>query len=127
MKKDLNLKRRGAPGSGCQASSVSPNSVNAYTNILASVPREVLAFADTESGQRWDAGWYRRVLDLSQKAADAPTELEAERYLDMLLWCIVDSGPVGVGFAPSIDSAADAMQRLRKRAFIDRKTGRRDA
>jgi hypothetical protein len=101
--------------------------VNAYTNILASAPQEIQAFAVTQSGQQWDAGWYQSVLDLTQKAADAATEPEAEQYLDMLIWCIVDSGPVGVGFAPFIGAAADAMQRRRKRAFTDRKTDRRDA
>ena len=111
----------------CVTKQRSPKSVNSYTNILAKAPQEVRAFADTDSGQRWDAGWYQSVLELTQKVADAPTEPEAERYLDMLLWCIVDSGPLGVGFAPSIDAAADAMQRRRKRNFIADKTSRRQA
>jgi|APSaa5957512622_1039677.scaffolds.fasta_scaffold102273_2 hypothetical protein len=91
--------------------------MNSYTEHLEPAPEEIRAFASSETGADWDEGWYQQIESLVQKAADASDDDGAERYLDMLLWCIVDSGPLGKGFAPSIDKAADAMQRKRKQAF----------
>jgi hypothetical protein len=78
---------------------------------------EVRAFSSSDEGARWELQWYQQITDLIEKAETAPTDEEAERYLDMLLWYIVDSGPVRKGFSPSIEKAADAMQRRRKKHF----------
>lgn len=95
--------------------------MNSYAQHLEPAIREVRAFAASEEGKKWDLQWYSTIEDLIAKTRSAETEDGAERYLDMLLWCIVDSGPLGKGFAPSIDVAADAMQRKRKRQFKERR------
>jgi hypothetical protein len=98
--------------------------MNSYSQHLAVAAEEIQAFAATEEGRKWDSPWYRQIADLTEKTKAAPTDEEAERYLDMLLWCIVDSGPLGKGFAPSIEVAADAMQRKRKKGFKERRLAR---
>src|SRR5437764_15308848 len=95
--------------------------MNSYTQPLALAVEEIRSFVASEEGKKWDSQWYQQIQDLTEKTKAAQTDEQAERYLDMLLWCIVDSGPLGKGFAPSIDIAADAMQRKRKRQFKDRR------
>ena len=95
--------------------------MNSYTKYLETSAEEIRAFAAGEEGKQCDSEWYQQIIDLAEKTCIAPTDDEAERYLDMLLWCIVDSGPLGKGFAPSIDIAADAMQRKRKKQFKERR------
>jgi hypothetical protein len=95
--------------------------MNSYAPHLAPALDQIRAFAVTEEGKKWDSQWYEQIADLTEKTKTASTDEEAERYLDMLLWCIVDSGPLGKDFAPSIDIAADAMQRKRKRGFKERR------
>jgi hypothetical protein len=95
--------------------------MNSYAQHLAPAAEEIRTFAATEEGRKWDSQWYQQIEDLTGKTKAAPTDEAAERYLDMLLWCIVDSGPLGKGFAPSIDRAADAMQRKRKKQFKERR------
>ena len=95
--------------------------MNFYSQHLATTAEEIRAFAISEVGRKWDSQWYQQIENLTEKAKAATTDDEAERYLDMLLWCIVDSGPLGKGFAPSIDRAADAMQRKRKKQFKERR------
>ena len=89
--------------------------MNSYAKSLAIAPQEIRAFAVTAEGQKWDSAWYNQILVLVAKAYSQTNDEEAEHYLDLLLHAIVDSGPVGKGFAPSIGQAADAMQRKRKR------------
>jgi len=95
--------------------------MNPYADILSTAAEEIRAFAATEEGRRWESQWYDRVLSLVDKVRIQPTTSEAERYLDMVMWAIVDSGPLGKGFGPSIDRAADAMQRRRKQEFKERR------
>ena len=98
--------------------------MNSYAQYLVPAADEIRAFGATEEGRKRDSQWYQQVADLAEKTKAAPTDEEAERYLDMLLWCVVDSGPVGKDFAPSIDIAADAMQRKRKKGFKERRLAR---
>ena len=93
--------------------------VNAYSKTLAGAANELRAFAGTDAGRSWDSAWYHRLIDLTSKTIDAPTDADAERYLDMVLWYFVDSGPLVAPCSPAISAAADAMLRRRKRRFID--------
>ena len=93
--------------------------MNAYSKTLAGAADELRAFAGTDAGRYWDSVWYDRLIDLTSKTIDAPTDADAESCLDMVLWDIVDSGPLVAPCSPSISAAADAMQRRRKRHFID--------
>lgn len=95
--------------------------MNSYSKTLSPAFGEIDSFQKTEEGKKWDAGWYQRIQDLVTKTKEEKTDEGAERYLDMVLHCIVDSGPLGKGFAPSIDQAADAMQRKRKSQFKARR------
>lgn len=95
--------------------------MNSYAQHLVGAVAEVRSFASTDEGRKWDSEWYQQIESLVGKICTQTTDDEAERYLDMLMWCIVDSGPLGKGFAPSIDRAADAMQRKRKRIFRERR------
>jgi hypothetical protein len=95
--------------------------VNSYAQHLTDAVAEIRAFATTDEGRKCDSQWYEQIESLVGKVCAQTADEEAERYLDMLMWCIVDSGPLGQGFAPSIDRAADAMQRKRKRAFKERR------
>jgi hypothetical protein len=94
--------------------------MNSYASLLSPAKSEIEQFAVGIHGGQCPPEWYRQIIDLVQKTKGASTDEAAERYLDMLLWCIVDSGPLGKGFAPSVDIAADAMQRKRKRQFKER-------
>ena len=100
--------------------------MNRYALLLADTEAEIDAFVSGPHGAQCDASWYSDIKDLVRKVAAAPSDPEAERYLDMLCWCIVDSGPLGKGFAPSIDTAADAMQRKRKQEFKERRIRRNE-
>lgn len=95
--------------------------MNSYGQHLANATEEVRAFAATEEGRKWETKWYDQIVSLVDEVRAQPTDEEAERCLDMLMWAIVDSGPLGKGFAPSIGRAADAMQRKRKRQFKNRR------
>lgn len=95
--------------------------MNTYTSILAGAEDEIREFVNSDDGALWDAKWYDRVSDLVRRIREQSTDEEAERLLDMLMRMIVDSGPLGKGFGRSIDQAADAMQRKRKRAHVTRR------
>lgn len=97
--------------------------MNSYADILANAEQEVWVFALSEKGTQWDAQWYDRICELVGRIRTQESNDEAERLIDMLMWSIVDSGALACGFAPSIDRVADAMQRRRKRAHIDRRMG----
>ena len=94
--------------------------MNPYADILATAADEVRAFAVTDDGRRLESQWHDQVLSLIEKVRIQPTTLDAERYLDMLMWAIVDSGPLCKGFT-TIDRAAAAMQRRRKQEFKERR------
>lgn len=96
--------------------------MNSYTRHLDPAKAEILRFAASEEGDRWPASSYEQLIDLVEKTQNAPTDEAAERYLDMLLWSIVDSGPLEI--SPSVDIAAEAMQRKRKRLFRENRKGR---
>lgn len=98
--------------------------MNSYTGILAVAEDEVREFATSDDGAAWSAKWYDQVSDLIWRIKEQTKDDEAERLLDMLMWMIVDSGPLGKGFGRSIDQAAEAMQRKRKRAHIKRRIER---
>jgi hypothetical protein len=99
--------------------------MNSYADILADAEEEVREFALTKNGAQWNNQWYDQICDLVRRIRTQESNDDAERLIDMLMWSVVDSGPLGCGFAPSIDRAADAMQRRRKRAHIERRTGGR--
>jgi hypothetical protein len=69
--------------------------MNRYAPLLADTEAEIDAFASGPHGAQCDAGWYSDIKDLVRKVAAASTDPEVERYLDMLCWCIVDSGLFG--------------------------------
>jgi hypothetical protein len=91
--------------------------VNSYSQHLVDAVAEIRAFASSDAGRACDSRWYEQIESLVGKVCAQTTDEEAERYLDTLMWRIVDSGPLDQNFAPSIDRAADAMQRKRKRGF----------
>lgn len=89
--------------------------MNSYADIIANVEEEVREFALSEKGAQWDAQWYNRISELVSQIRTQESNDEAEHLIDMLMWSIVDSGPLSCGFAPSIERVVDAMQRRRKR------------
>ena len=94
--------------------------MNAYTLTLTGAADEVREFAKSDQGSAWDADYYDRVCELVRNIRDQPTDELAERFLDLLMWMIVDGGPVvGLGLSKSISEAAAAMQR--KRAHVRKK------
>ena len=94
--------------------------MNAYTLTLTGAADEVREFAKSDEGSAWDADYYDRVCELVRNIRDQPTDELAERFLDLLMWMIVDGGPVvGLGLSKSISEAAAAMQR--KRAHVRKK------
>lgn len=95
--------------------------MNSYTKSLMNAIKEIHDFAETDEGKKWDKHWYEQIIALVEKIKIQNTDEQAERYLDMLLHGIVDSGPLGKGFAPSIDAAAGAMQIKRKKAFKEKR------
>lgn len=91
--------------------------MNRYTPLLHNTDAEIESFASGPDGALCGSSWYSEVKRLVQRVKEAQDDLEAEKFLDMVLWSIVDNGPLGRGFSPSIELAADAMQRKRKREF----------
>jgi hypothetical protein len=49
-------------------------------------------------------------------ASSLEEQAAVEREIDAISHSIVDSGPLTVGFAPSLHQALDALQRQRKRS-----------
>ncbi len=85
--------------------------MNSYTKHFANTLNEINAFAQTEEGSKYDKAWYDQIISLVEKISTQSTDEAAEHYLDILMRSIVDSGPLNKGFAPSIDKAANAMNR----------------
>jgi len=90
--------------------------MNSYTAILSTADDEIRKFALSESGAQSDTRWYDRICELVEQVRVQQSNSEAERILDVVMRMIVDSCPLGSGFAPAIGAAADAMQRRRKRS-----------
>ena len=91
--------------------------MNSYSDILKPAKTEVDDFATSPKGKSWDDDWFESLKRRIEIAIEAPDDSVAENQLDAIGWIIVDSGPLGEGFVPSIDKALDAMQRARKRRF----------
>ena len=92
--------------------------MNPYASVLQAAPDEVAKFRQSDDGNGFEDPWFDQILDLIEKARLAKTAPDAERYLDMLLWSIVDSGPLTTGLSDSVEQAARTMQPLRNRRFI---------
>jgi hypothetical protein len=88
--------------------------MNSYARHLEPAIIEIRAFAATEEGRKWDSQWYAHIEDLVARTKSAGTEEAAESLLDVLVRYIVDSGPIGKSFAPSVDTALAALQAKRK-------------
>lgn len=88
--------------------------MNPYSELLTVSLTEIDDFALSEKGSDWDSGWYRQLKELVSKAAQESSQNRAEELMDMVSWCIVDSGPMDSGFAPSINQAQKALIKLRR-------------
>ena len=93
--------------------------MNPYTELLNSSITEIDEFALSEKGREWDASWFSQVKELVSKAALESSQDRAEVLMDMVSWSIVDSGPIGCGFAPSINQAQEALIKVRRNREID--------
>ena len=93
--------------------------MNPYTKLLNSSLAEIDEFSLSEKGRQWDSLWYGQIKELIAKAALEPNQDRAEELMDMVSWCIVDSGPIGCDFAPSINQAQEALIKERRRRDID--------
>lgn len=87
--------------------------MNPYTEMLKASLSEIDEFSKTEKGKEWNDDWYKRIKELIVKAAEEKDQDRAEELMDMVMWGIVDSGPLGCGFAPSIDKAQEALIKVR--------------
>jgi hypothetical protein len=93
--------------------------MNPYSELLKVSLTEIDNFALSEKGSEWDAGWYSQLKELVSKAARESSQDRAEGLMDMVSWCIVDSGPIGCDFAPSINQAQEALIKVRRKREID--------
>ena len=91
--------------------------MNSYSAILEPARREIDEFATGPKADHWDDAWFNMLKQQIDGVISAPDDATAEQCLDAVGWIIVDSGPIGEGFRPSIDKALDAKQRARKRRF----------
>lgn len=91
--------------------------MNSYSAILEPAKREIDEFAAGPKAVHWDDDWFDTLKQRIDRVIAARDDAAAEQELDAIGWIIVDSGPIGEGFGPSIDKALDAMQRARKRRF----------
>ena len=94
--------------------------MNPYTKLLNTSLREIEEFSKTEKGKEWDSEWYTRIKDLVVKAAKEMNQEQAEELMDMISWIIVDSGPLGCAFSPSIDNAQEALIKVRRQREINK-------
>ena len=93
--------------------------MNPYTKFLRNALGEIDVFSKTQKGKEWNGDWYKRIKELVTKAADENQE-RAEEYIDMISWYVVDSGPIGCRFAPSIDKAQGAIIKARRQREINK-------
>ena len=95
--------------------------MNRYTQLLESSLAEIAKFAKTEKGMEWDGDWYKQLSGLIEKASKEADQQRAEEIMDMASWCIVDSGPIGSGFAPSFNAAQEALVKARRHREIEKR------
>ena len=93
--------------------------MNPYTELLKASLEEIDQFSRSEDGYEWKQEWYNQLKALVTKAANESRQERAEELMDMISWSIVDSGPLGKGFAPSIDQAQEALIKVRKQRDIN--------
>jgi hypothetical protein len=93
--------------------------MNSYSELLKVSLTEIDEFALSEKGSDWDAAWYSQLKELVFRAARESSQDRAEELMDMVSWCVVDSGPIGCGFAPSINQAQEALIKVRRKREID--------
>ena len=94
--------------------------MNPYTKLLKASLSEIDDFSKTQKGKEWNDSWYKRTKVLVEKAAEEESQDRAEELMDMISWCIVDSGPLGSGFVPSIDKAQEALIKARHQREINK-------
>jgi hypothetical protein len=94
--------------------------MNPYSELLKISLSEIDEFTLSEKGSEWDLGWYSQLKELVANAAQESSQDRAEELMDMVSWCIVDSGPIGCGFAPSINQAQEVLIKVRRKREIDR-------
>ena len=94
--------------------------MNPYTELLKTSLSEIDEFSKTEKGKGWNKYWYKSIKELVVKAAEEKNQDRAEEIMDMVSWVIVDSGPLGCGFAPSIDKAQEALIKVRQHREINK-------
>jgi hypothetical protein len=86
---------------------------NRFTTLLNNSIREMDEFADTDAGRAWESAWYEDLKRLVLRAASENDTQRAEELLDMVSWSIVDTGPAGGEFCPSINLAQDMLVKIR--------------
>jgi hypothetical protein len=86
---------------------------NPFATLLNKSIREIDEFADTDAGRAWESTWYEDLKRLVLRTASESDTQRAEELLDMVSWSIVDTGPVGGGFCPSINLAQDLLVEIR--------------
>jgi hypothetical protein len=86
---------------------------NRFTTLLNNSIREMDEFADTDAGRAWESTWYEDLKRLVLRAASENDTQRAEELLDMVSWSIVDTGPAGGEFCPSINLAQDMLVKIR--------------
>ena len=94
--------------------------MNRYTQLLERSLAEIAEFSKSEKGMEWDADWYKQLSGLIEKASKETDQQRAEEIMDMASWCIVDSGPLGLGFAPSFNAAQEALVKARSQREIEK-------
>ena len=100
--------------------------MNSYSNILRPAKSEIEEFAARPSATHLDDAWFATLIQRVDRIITAPGDSLAERDLDALGWMLADSGPVGEGFGPSINTALEAMQRARKKRFKNKRKAEQD-
>jgi hypothetical protein len=64
-------------------------------------------------GRVWGSTWYEDLKRLVLRTASESDTQRAEELLDMVSWSIVDTGPAGGEFCPSINLAQDMLVKIR--------------
>ncbi|MET0006120.1 MAG: hypothetical protein ABW087_21180 [Candidatus Thiodiazotropha sp.] len=94
--------------------------MNPYSQLLDSALEEIEEFSRTDEGVEWEIKWYKRIMELVAKASREIDHERAEELMDMVSWCIVDSGPQVLAFAPSLNAAQEALVKARRQREIEK-------
>ncbi len=94
--------------------------MNQYSKLLQKSLKEIDIFSQSENGDNWSTDWYVNIKILVINASTENDQERAEELLDMVTWSIVDSGPLGCDFAPSIDQAQEALVKVRRQREINK-------